>query len=551
MNYRKGEIDHWLLVAVLLLAGYGFVMSYSVSDYLISGGSALFRPRDFKQPAALAQKISQGREGVSGVIKNRIPPAHLYLLGHYGNLKKVDSDSLKNILSDALNPVLQGGAIYNEQAFREVKISKAAAGLLAQNPEGEELVKLNRMLLQSAFPRDIQGRSFYYRLGILKGTLWRFLLAALAFIAAFKINYRKLRPLIGPAFMVILVILYVTPFAARAVRGAKSWFLGVQPAEFAKLFLVLFLADFMARRGEKMKSLKQGFFPALGCIGLVCLAVLMQPDLGSTLVIAVLGFLLIYLGGVSQPAWFSLLGLGAAGFTILAVKYSHVKSRLAGFWWASQGSDELSNLFQLSGSDFQAAVSAQYQKMLGHVPSPPEFSGFKNALSQTYQSLLGIGSGGLLGVGMGQSRQKLLFLPEAHTDFIFSIIAEEGGLIFASVILILFWVILWRAIKMARQMPESFDAYLMLGLGTGIFVQAAVNIMVATGLFPITGIPLPFLSFGGSALMVNGAAAGLMLNLSRYRTDRPGGALEWRKDETFDSRRRDRRASLSRASGSR
>jgi cell division protein FtsW len=551
MSYRKGEIDHLLLIAVLLLAGYGFVMSYSVSDYLISGNSGLFRARDFRQPAALAQKIASGREGVSGLVRGRIPAESLYLLGHYGSLKKVDADSLKKILAQTLNPILLGGSIYDELAFKDVKLSKNSAGLLAQDPEGEELVKLNRMLLQAAFPSEINGRSFYYRLGILKGTLWRFLLAALAFIAAFKINYRKLRPLIGPAFIVMMVILYITPFAARAVRGAKSWFLGVQPAEFAKLFLVLFLADFMARRGEQMKSLKRGFLPALACIGLVCLAVLMQPDFGSALVITVLGLLLIYLGGVSQPAWFGVLGLGMVGFLSLAVKYSHVRSRLAGFWWASHSSEDIGSLFQLSGSDFHSAVSAQYQKMLGHIPSPPELSGFKNALSQTYQSLLGIGSGGLLGVGMGQSRQKLLFLPEAHTDFIFSIIAEEGGLLFAALILILFWIILWRAITMSRQMPEAFDAYLMLGLGTGIFVQAAVNIMVATGLFPITGIPLPFLSFGGSALLVNGAAAGLMLNLSRYRADRPSGALEWRKDETFDSRRRNRRASLSRAGGSR
>ncbi len=551
MNYRKGEIDHLLLVAVLLLAGYGFVMSYSVSDYLISGNSALFRSRDFKQPAALAQKISQGREGVPALIKSRLPASTLYLLGHYGSLKKVDADSLKKILSDALNPVLLGGAIYDDQAFKDVKISKAAAGMLAQNPEGEEMVKLNRMLLQAAFSQEIQGRSFYYRLGILKGTLWRFLAAALVFIAAFKINYRKVRHLIGPVFMVLLAILYITPFAARAVRGAKSWFLGVQPAEFAKLFLVLFLADFMARRGEQMKSLKRGFSPALVCIGLVCAAVMMQPDFGSTLVIAVLGLLLIYLGGVNQPAWFAVVGLGMAGFVGLALKFSHVKNRLAGFWWASQGSDELSTLFQLPGSDFQSAVSLQFQKMLGHVPSPPELGGFKNALSQTYQSLLGIGSGGLLGVGMGQSRQKLLFLPEAHTDFIFSIIAEEGGLLIAAAVLVLFWVILWRGIKMARQMPEAFESYLMLGLSLGIFIQAAINIMVASGLFPITGIPLPFLSFGGSALMVNGAAAGLMLNLSRYRADRPGAGSDWRKDETFDSRRRNRRASLSRAGGSR
>lgn len=551
MSYRKGEIDHLLLLAVLFLAGYGFVMSFSVSDYLISGNSALFRTRDFKQPAVLAQKIKKGQDGVSSLIKNRLPASTLYLLGHYGSLKKADTDSLKKILSEALNPVLLGGAIYDQEAFKDVRIPKAAEGLLVKNPEGEELVKLNRLLLQSAFPQEIRGRSFYYRLGILKGTLWRFLLAAVVFMAAFKINYRKVRHLIGPAFIILLVILYITPFAARAVRGARSWFLGVQPAEFIKLVLVLFLADFMARRGEQMKNLKQGFFPAIACIGLVCAAVMMQPDFGSTLVIAALGLLMIYLGGVSQPAWFGTLGLGVAGFVGLAIKHSHIKSRLAGFWWATQGSDELSTLFQLPASDFQTAVSFQYQKMLGYIPSPPELVGFKNALSQTYQSLLGIGSGGLLGVGMGQSRQKLLFLPEAHTDFIYSIIAEEGGLLIAAAMLILFWIILWRGIKMSRQMPEAFESYLMLGLSLVIFIQASVNIMVATGLFPITGIPLPFLSFGGSAMLVNGAAAGLMLNLSRYRADQPGGSYEWRKDESFDSRRRNRRASLSRAGGSR
>jgi cell division protein FtsW len=187
---------------------------------------------------------------------------------------------------------------------------------------------------------------------------------------------------------------------------------------------------------------------------------------------------------------------------------------------------------------------------MSHAPSSGELTGFKNSLSQTYQSLLGIGSGSLFGVGLGQSRQKLLFLPEAHTDFIYSIIAEEGGLIIAGAVLFLFWVLLWRGIRMSGRMPEAFDSYAVTGISLTVFLQAAVNISVALGLFPITGIPLPFLSFGGSALLVNAAALGLLLNMSQYRATSPGSAYEWRKDEAFDSRRRNRRASLSRAGGS-
>jgi|GEM_PF-1126452 cell division protein FtsW len=548
MSYRKGEIDYIILITMLLLAGFGFVMSYSVSDYLISGNSSLFRARDIKHPEALAQKISKAQDPVAAYLKQRFSQTAIYHINHF---RAISTDSLRSVIAGQLNGIIQGQSIYDSLRFKEVALSRAAVKLVSGELQADEQTRFNRLLLQDAFPDEIRkSKLFYYRLGILKNVLIRYLIATGAFLLAFKVNYRKLRKIIGPAFVIMLAILVITPFATQAVRGARSWFLGVQPAEFAKLALVLFLADFMARRGEQMKSLKRGFIPAFAFVLLVCGAVAVQPDFGSALVIGMLGYLMLYVGGVNMAAWSTVLAGGMAGFIGLALRYSHIKSRLAGYWLAASGSDDLSRIFQLNGQELQQAVLSKYQQVMSHAPSSGELVGFKNSLSQTYQSLLGIGSGGILGVGLGQSRQKLLFLPEAHTDFIYSIIAEEGGLIIAGAVLFLFWVLLWRGIRMSGRMPEAFDSYAVTGISLAVFLQAAVNISVALGLFPITGIPLPFLSFGGSALLVNAAALGLLLNMSQYRATSPGGAYEWRKDEAFDSRRRNRRASLSRAGGS-
>jgi cell division protein FtsW len=148
-------------------------------------------------------------------------------------------------------------------------------------------------------------------------------------------------------------------------------------------------------------------------------------------------------------------------------------------------------------------------------------------------------------VGLGRSTQKFNFLPERHTDFIFSIIGEEGGLLFAGIILLVFLVILWRGIKLSLQLSDRFESLTVLGLSCGIFIYAVINISVALGIFPITGLPLPFLSYGGSALLANAVSVGLILNISKHRGEKSGQTFIRKNNGVSDSRWRDGRSSLS------
>jgi len=211
----------------------------------------------------------------------------------------------------------------------------------------------------------------------------------------------------------------------------------------------------------------------------------------------------------------------------VAVTRPHVLARLRGFWLGLISPEVLADLSQ---------------KASGHL---------RNTLVHTYQALVAVGSGGLFGVGFGQSRQKFLFLSEPHTDFVYAIIAEEGGLLVAGFVLLLYFFIFWRGLKIALALEDRFERFAVLGLTLSLFVYAAINIMVNIGLFPITGLPLPFLSYGGSALVVNAAAAGLILNISRHRGERSIDSFSRKRYESNHSRWRDGRASLPRPGGGR
>lgn len=345
--------------------------------------------------------------------------------------------------------------------------------------------------------------------------------AAIFFLVAIKINYRKLRSVITPAFLVMLGVLLLTAILAKAVRGSRGWFLGVQPAEMTRLFLVLFLAELAAKRGDEIARIRRGFLPAVAAVLVPVTLIVLQRDLGSALAIALVGYGIMFAIGVNLGAWISGLAAPLAIITAVALTRPHVLGRLAGFWCSFFRPTELLALAEGAS---------------GHL---------KNTIIQTHQSLLGIGSGGWLGVGWGQSRQKYLFVAEAHTDFIFSIISEEGGLLAATLVITLFLVILWRGVKLAGQLDDRFEAMAVLGLCWGIFVYAAINISVALGLFPITGLPLPFLSYGGTALAVNAASMGLVLNISRHRGEKTGQYFSRKDNGISHSRWRDGRSSLS------
>lgn len=263
--------------------------------------------------------------------------------------------------------------------------------------------------------------------------------------------------------------------------GAQRWVavagFSLQPSEFAKLAVVLFLARTISRQREHMRHFAGGVLPLLLVVGAISGLILLQPDFGTAAILATVLILMLFAGG-ARPVHVGALGLAGAVLLGLAVTFAEYrKRRLLSFlnpWEHSQD------------------------------------SGF-----QLVQSLIAFGSGGLSGVGLGESRQKMFFLPEAHTDFIFALIGEELGLFGALVVLLLFAVIAVRGFRVAARHPDSFASLLAFGLTLVIVVSAVVNVGVVLGLLPTKGLPLPFLSYGGSAMLAALVEAGMLAALSR------------------------------------
>ncbi len=297
-----------------------------------------------------------------------------------------------------------------------------------------------------------------------------------------QVGLRKwVYPLTVLGFILLAAVLY-SPWGIK-VRGAQRWLgwagYSFQPVELAKVGLLLCSAHLLARAQEKPKT-EHYYFIALGLVLLAALFLLIrQPDLGNVLVICILSFILLFLGRV-QLIYLASLGFIALSAAILwLARASYVQQRLMAFFdpW-------------------------RYAKE----------SGF-----QTIQSFLALGSGGLWGLGLGAGQQKLGALPEAYSDFIMSVIGEEWGLIGSGLILVLFLVFVWAGLKIASQSEDLFVSYLAAGITSLIGVQALFNIWVVTGLFPTKGLPLPFVSYGGTSLVINLMGVGVLLAFASRR----------------------------------
>jgi cell division protein FtsW len=303
-------------------------------------------------------------------------------------------------------------------------------------------------------------------------------------LAAFRVDYRKLERFALPALIVagVLLVLVLVPPLGQAINGTRRWIrLGVvsfQPAELAKLALVFYLAAFVARRQELLGEVKRGLVPPLAVAGAFAALVVVQPDLGNCLTLVALTFGLLYLGGA--PVRHLLWALApAVPLVIAAVLLAPYRLR---------------------------RITAFLDPW-----SDPRGSGF-----QIIQSWLAFGNGGLTGQGIGGSRQKLFYLPEAHTDFIFAVVGEELGFLGATLFVALFAVLIWRGLRIGLRTSEPFGAYLALGITLLLATQTLVNLGVVTGLLPTKGLPLPFVSFGGSALLMTMLSTGVLLNISQH-----------------------------------
>jgi cell division protein FtsW len=311
------------------------------------------------------------------------------------------------------------------------------------------------------------------------------LIGLAAMSVAWKVHYAKLRRWTVPLLIltVLAVIMVLFPQVGRMAGGARRWlsFGGVfnfQPAELAKLGMILYLSNFLANRGTRVREFGPGLLPPLFIFLILAVAILKQPDLGSVLILAMITGVMLFVGGARMD---HLLAVGCAAVpAVLAVVMhaSYRSSRLLAFLdpWKD-----------------------------------PQRTGF-----HIIQSLLALGSGGVTGLGLGHSTQKFFYLPERHTDFIFAIIGEELGLAGALVVLVLFVLLAAWGYRISLRLPDRYGVLLATGLTTMLVGQAALNIGVVCGAVPITGVPLPFISFGGSSLVFSYLAIGILLNLSQY-----------------------------------
>jgi cell division protein FtsW len=306
---------------------------------------------------------------------------------------------------------------------------------------------------------------------------------SLALIATMALDYRHWRrtvlPFVGVSFALLLLVL--VPGVGITAGGSSRWLgagsLRIQPSELAKLAVLLFTADLLARRVDAVRDWRMALRPVLLTTGLLAMLVLLQPDMGTAMLMVLIVLVLLFVGGVPL---FSMAGVGAvtgAAAVVLA--------KVEGYRW-----DRISSFRD-------------------------PFGNFSDTGYQVSQSLVALGTGHVGGVGLGASRAKWGFLPNAHTDFIFAIVGEELGLVGTCLVVGLFVVFAVLGIRTALRAPDRFGMLLAGGVTAWVCGQAAVNMGAVTGLLPVTGVPLPFVSFGGSSLVVTMAATGILLNIAR------------------------------------
>ena len=322
-----------------------------------------------------------------------------------------------------------------------------------------------------------QNPAYYFE----RQLIWLGLGMVLLWVAAHA-DYHRLKPLAWPlgAAAIALMLLVLVPHFGIEVNGARRWLklgpLQMQPAEFAKLAAIVFMALWLERHRERLGSLEDGVVPFLALLGLVVFLVILERDLGTTMILA---------------------AILLAQFLVAGGKKRHVLL--------------LALIVVLAGYVFIRMEPYRLQRILSFFNpwADPLNTGF-----QAIQSVIALGSGGIFGVGLGHSIQKYQWLPFAHTDFIFAIIGEETGLVGTAGVLALFGLFAYRGYRIALKAPDAFGSLLACGVTTWIAVQALVNIAAVTVTLPTTGVPLPFISYGGSSLAITLLAVGILINVS-------------------------------------
>ena len=280
---------------------------------------------------------------------------------------------------------------------------------------------------------------------------------------------------------VILLLLVLTPLGIKA-NGARRW-LGfgaftIQPAEIAKFATIIITAKFIEKRYDYMKSLTKGVLPILIVPGLFFALIMLQPNMSTAGTIILVTFVMIFVAGLNMKFVIAMFGSGVGLFLLLALTSEYRLKRILSFL-----------------DPFQDPLGNGYQVI---------------------QGLYALGSGGLFGMGLGKSQQKWFYIPEPQNDFIFAIIGEELGLIGCAVVIMLFVILVYRCVRIALNCTDIFTCMVVIGIGAQIGIQAALNIAVATSSMPVTGVALPFISYGGTSLIIFMSAVGIVLNISKH-----------------------------------
>lgn len=336
----------------------------------------------------------------------------------------------------------------------------------------------------AVYAMEEYGDSWYF----LKRHIVWVILGTAGMLTVYRLDYHQLERFTYPILLgtIVLLVAVMIPALSKEVGGARRWLVlggfSFQPSELAKFAVILFMAKSLVKRADQLKNFTYGYLPNLIVLGLFFMLILLQPDFGTAMIISVVSFAMLYIAGVRKK-FLAYSVIGTIPFLVSAVlSAEYRKRRIMSFLdpWAD-------------ASD----------------------TGF-----QVVQSFIAFGRGGIWGLGLGDSRQKLFYLPEAHTDFIFSVIGEELGIFGTLGLVVLFSLLVWRGLTIAFHARDLFGTHLAVGLTLLVGVQAFTNMGVAVGLLPTKGLTLPLISLGGSSLVITMIGMGVLLNISEHTVRR-------------------------------
>ncbi len=368
---------------------------------------------------------------------------------------------------------------------------------MARKLKSDKVLFLATLLLVCASVVMVYSASAVLAMGRFQQPHWFFLFKQVVWAvlgigllaAAMRVDYRLLRrPMVIRGALAVSVAALIVVFFGPAINGTRRWLsiggVGIQPSELAKVAVILFTAAVLERRMDKMDRVAHALAPVALVTGLVCGLIVLEPDYGTAFTLLMIVGVMVFAAGLPYRK--------LAGLTLVMAPLL-----------------------------FAVLVSARYrvERLVAFLDpwADPRDTGY-----QVIQSQIAVGTGGLLGQGLMAGVQKLFYLPHPHTDFIYAVIAEETGLLGALVVLLCFGVILWRGLDIAASAPDRFGALLAVGITMMVAFQAFFNISVVLGLLPTKGIPLPFVSAGGSSLLINLLAMGILLNVSQHTSGARG-----------------------------